>query len=152
MPWTLFYFERSKTMLKETRTYTDYDGVERTEDFYFALSKAELAEMELSTDGGMQSMIERIINSKDNKKIVEIFKEILLKSYGEKSDDGKRFVKSPELSKAFSETPVYSDMFMELATDEAKASAFIDGILPSDMQAQLAEVRNNKEIESATNA
>ena len=139
-------------MLKETRTYTDYDGVERTEDFYFALSKAELAEMELSTDGGMQSMIERIINSKDNKKIVEIFKEILLKSYGEKSDDGKRFVKSPELSKAFSETPVYSDMFMELATDEAKASAFIDGILPSDMQAQLAEVRNNKEIESATNA
>ena len=134
-------------MLKETRTYTDYDGVERTEDFYFALSKAELAEMELSTDGGMQAMIEKIINSKDNKKIVEIFKEILLKSYGEKSDDGKRFVKSPELSKAFSETPVYSDMFMELATDEAKASAFIDGILPSDMQAQLAEVRKKKELE-----
>ena len=135
-------------MLKETRTYTDYDGVERTEDFYFALSKAELAEMELSTDGGMQAMIEKIINSKDNKKIVEIFKEILLKSYGEKSDDGKRFVKSPELSKAFSETPVYSDMFMELATDETKASAFIDGILPSDMQAQLAEVRKNKESEN----
>lgn len=134
-------------MLKETRTYTDYDGVERTEDFYFALSKAELAEMELSTDGGMQAMIEKIINSKDNKKIVEIFKEILLKSYGEKSDDGKRFVKSPELSKAFSETPVYSDMFMELATDEEKASAFIDGILPSDMQAQLAEVRKKKELE-----
>lgn len=135
-------------MLKETRTYTDYDGVERTEDFYFALSKAELAEMELSTDGGMQAMIEKIINSKDNKKIVEIFKEILLKSYGEKSDDGKRFVKSPELSKAFSETPVYSDMFMELATDETKASAFIDGILPSDMQAQLAEVRKKKESEN----
>ena len=134
-------------MLKETRTYTDYDGVERTEDFYFALSKAELAEMELSTDGGMQAMIEKIINSKDNKKIVEIFKEILLKSYGEKSDDGKRFVKSPELSKAFSETPVYSDMFMELATDEEKASAFIDGILPSDMQDQLAEVRKKKELE-----
>lgn len=134
-------------MLKETRTYTDYDGVERTENFYFALSKAELAEMELSTDGGMQAMIEKIINSKDNKKIVEIFKEILLKSYGEKSDDGKRFVKSPELSKAFSETPVYSDMFMELATDEEKASAFIDGILPSDMQAQLAEVRKKKESE-----
>ena len=134
-------------MLKETRTYTDYDGVERTENFYFALSKAELAEMELSTDGGMQAMIEKIINSKDNKKIVEIFKEILLKSYGEKSDDGKRFVKSPELSKAFSETPVYSDMFMELATDEEKASAFIDGILPSDMQAQLAEVSKKKESE-----
>ena len=134
-------------MLKETRTYTDYDGVERTENFYFALSKAELAEMELSTDGGMQAMIEKIINSKDNKKIVEIFKEILLKSYGEKSDDGKRFVKSPELSKAFSETPVYSDMFMELATDEEKASAFIDGIIPSDMQAQLAEVRKKKESE-----
>lgn len=139
-------------MLKETRTYTDYDGVERTEDFYFGLSKAELAEMELSTDGGMQNLIEKIINSKDNKKIIEIFKDILLKSYGEKSADGRRFVKSPELSKAFSETPVYSDMFMELATDDKKASAFIDGILPAEMKAQLAEIRKNKEIDSIANA
>lgn len=139
-------------MLKETRTYTDYDGVERTEDFYFGLSKAELAEMELSTDGGMQNLIEKIINSKDNKKIIEIFKDILLKSYGEKSADGRRFIKSPELSKAFSETPVYSDMFMELATDDKKASAFIDGILPAEMKAQLAEIRKNKEIDSIANA
>ena len=139
-------------MLKETRTYTDYDGVERTEDFYFGLSKAELAEMELSTDGGMQNLIEKIINSKDNKKIIEIFKDILLKSYGEKSADGRRFVKSPELSKAFSETPVYSDMFMELAADDKKASAFIDGILPAEMKAQLAEIRKNKEIDSVANA
>lgn len=139
-------------MLKETRTYVDYDGVERTEDFYFALSKAELAEMELSADGGMQAMIEKIVKSKDNKKIVETFKDILLKSYGEKSDDGRRFVKSAELSKGFSETPVYSDMFIELATDEDKASRFINGIMPKDMKEQIEEAERKKALKEVTNA
>lgn len=139
-------------MLKETRTYTDYDGVERTEDFYFALSKAELAEMELSTDGGMQAMIEKIVNSKDNKKIVETFKSILLKSFGIKSDDGRRFIKSDEISKEFSETPVYSDMFIELATDEEKASRFINGIMPKDMKDQLDEAERKQAIKEVTHA
>lgn len=139
-------------MLKETRTYTDYDGVERTEDFYFALSKAELAEMELSTDGGMEAMIEKIVNSKDNKKIVETFKNILLKSFGVKSDDGRRFIKSDELSKEFSETPVYSDMFIELATDEEKAAAFINGIMPKDMKKQLDEAEQKQALKEVANA
>ena len=124
-------------MLKETRTYEDYDGVTRTEDFYFNLSKAELAEMELSNEGGLENYLTKIINSKDNKKIVEVFKDILLKSYGEKSEDGRRFIKSSEISKAFSETPVYSDMFIELASDEEKASKFVEGIMPKDLGAQL---------------
>lgn len=139
-------------MIKETRTYVDYDGVERTEDFYFALSKAELAEMELSTEGGFEKLIEKIIKSKDNKRIVETFKDILLKSYGEKSDDGRRFIKSEELSKAFSETPVYSDMFIELATDEDKASKFINGIMPKDIKDQLAEAESKKALKEVTNA
>ena len=139
-------------MLKETRTYTDYDGVERTEDLYFALSKAELAEMELSTDGGMEAMIEKIVNSKDNKKIVETFKNILLKSFGVKSDDGRRFIKSDELSKEFSETPVYSDMFIELATDEEKAAAFINGIMPEDMKKQLDEAEQKQALKEVANA
>lgn len=126
-------------MLKETRTYTDYDGVERTEDFYFNLSKAELAEMELSEEGGLENAIQKIINAKDNKKIVDTFKDILLKSYGEKSPDGRRFVKSAELSKAFSETPVYSDMFIELATDEDRAAKFIEGIMPADVKDNIKE-------------
>lgn len=128
-------------MLKETRTYEDYDGVTRTEDFYFNLSKAELAEMELSNEGGLENYLNKIINSKDNKKIVEVFKDILLKSYGEKSEDGRRFIKSAEISKAFSETPVYSDMFIELASDEDKASKFVEGIMPKDLGAQLDAVK-----------
>lgn len=139
-------------MIKETRTYVDYDGVERTEDFYFALSKAELAEMELSTDGGFEKLIDKIVKSKDNKKIVETFKQILLKSYGEKSDDGRRFIKSAELSKEFSETPVYSDMFIELATDEDKASKFINGIMPKDIKQQLDEAESKKALRDITNA
>ena len=139
-------------MLKETRTYVDYDGTERTEDFYFNLSKAELAEMELSTDGGFDKLMQKIINSKDNKRIVETFKEIILKAYGVKSDDGRRFIKSEELSKEFSETPVYSDMFIEFATDEKKASRFIDGIMPKDLKEQLEKAEKNKALESMTNA
>ena len=117
-------------MLKKTITYTDYDGVSRTEDFYFNLSEAELAEMELGTTGGFGERIRRIIDAKDTPSIIQVFKEILFKSYGVKSADGRRFVKSPELSKEFSETEAYSQLFMELARDADKAAKFVNGIIP----------------------
>ena len=123
----------SLTLLKITVTYTDYNGVERTEDFYFNLSKAEVAEMELSVDGGLGAMIENIVNAKDNKQIVALFKELVLKAYGEKSPDGRRFMKSKEISEAFSQTEAYSEIFMELALDEKAASDFVNGILPSKL-------------------
>lgn len=119
-------------MLKKTISYVDYDGNSRTEDFYFNLSKAELAEMEMSASasGGMQKMLEELVASKDGKRIMEVFKSIILKAYGEKSIDGKRFVKSDELSKTFEQTEAYSELFMELVTDADKAAAFINGIIP----------------------
>lgn len=120
-------------MLKKTVKYTDYNGVERTEDFYFNLSKAEVTEMELSVSGGFSKMLEEVVSTNDNARIVEIFKELVLKSYGEKSEDGRRFVKSKELSEAFSQTEAYSELFMELALDEKAAADFINGIMPSDL-------------------
>lgn len=123
-------------MLKRTMTYTDYDGNQRTEDFYFNLSKAEIMEMDLSATGGLDKWISRIVAEQDGKKIVEIFKQIILKAYGEKSLDGKRFVKSPEISEAFSQTEAYSDLFIELATDAEKAAEFINGIVPKGEEAQ----------------
>lgn len=127
-------------MLKETRTYTDYDGNQRTEDFYFNLTKAEIMEMDLSATGGLDKWIQKIINEQDGKKIVEIFKMIILKAYGEKSLDGKRFVKSPEISEAFSQTEAYSDLFIELATDAKKAAEFINGIVPGDAKVSPEEI------------
>ena len=118
-------------MLKKTITYTDYNGESRTEDFYFNLSKAECMEMELGTAGGMQSMIERIIAAKDNRKIVDVFKEIILRAYGEKSPDGKYFRKSPEISANFASTEAYSELFMELATNADSATQFINGVIPA---------------------
>lgn len=120
-------------MLKKTVNYVDYNGVERKEDFYFNLSKAEITEMELSVDGGLTQMIKGIIDAKDNKEIMKLFKGIILKAYGEKSADGKRFVKSEEISKAFSETEAYSELFIELLMDEQKAADFIKAILPADL-------------------
>ena len=120
-------------MLKKTVTYVDYNGVERTEDFYFNLSKAEVTEMELSVRGGLSAMLDELVKSGDNARIVEIFKDLVLRSYGEKSADGKRFVKSKELSEAFSQTEAYSEIFMELALDEKAAAAFVNGILPSNL-------------------
>lgn len=117
-------------MLKKTITYTDYDGNTRTEDFYFNLNKAEIAEMELSTNGGMEKMLTQIVNSQDGKRIMEVFKGIILKAYGVKTADGKRFEKSEEISKAFEQTEAYSELFMELVTDAEKAAAFINGIVP----------------------
>ena len=120
-------------MLKKTVTYVDYNGVERTEDFYFNLSKAEVAEMELSVQGGFSKMLEEIVASKDNVQIVTLFKQMVLKSYGEKSPDGRRFIKSDEIAQAFAQTEAYSEIFMELALDEKKAADFVNGILPANL-------------------
>lgn len=121
-------------MLKKTINYVDYNGVERKEDFYFNLSKAEVTEMELSVDGGLSQMIEQLVNAKDNKQIIALFKEIILKAYGEKSADGRRFIKSKELSDAFSQTEAYSELFVELALNEEEAAKFIKGILPANLE------------------
>ena len=120
-------------MLKKTVTYVDYNGVERTEDFYFNLSKAEVTEMELSVEGGFSKMLEEIVKSNDNARIIELFKEMVLKAYGEKSADGRRFIKSKELAEAFSQTEAYSEIFMELALDEKAAAAFVNGIMPANL-------------------
>lgn len=117
-------------MLKKTIKYTDYNGVERSEDFYFNLTKAEIMEMELTTTGGLAEMINRVVAAQDTPSIIKIFKDLILKAYGEKSPDGKRFVKSEEISQGFSQTEAYSILFMELATDSNKASEFINGITP----------------------
>lgn len=119
-------------MLKKTIAYTDYNGNERTEDFYFNLSKAEIMEMEMSTSGGLSEMIQNIVKTQDAPSIIKIFKDLILKAYGEKSPDGKRFIKNPELAAAFSQTEAYSQLFMELATDADKAAAFVNGIIPKD--------------------
>ena len=118
-------------MLKKTITYTDYNGVERKEDFYFNLTKAEIMEMEMSISGGLTEMINRIVAAQDAPAIVKIFKELVLKAYGIKSPDGKRFIKSEELATEFAQTEAYSQLFMELATDADAASAFVNGIVPN---------------------
>ena len=118
-------------MLKKTITSTDYNGNERTEDFYFNLTKAEVVEMEMSTSGGLTEMINRIVAAQDTPEIIRVFKTLILKAYGEKSPDGKRFIKSPELSAAFSQTEAYSQLFMECATDADAAAKFMNGIVPA---------------------
>lgn len=126
-------------MLKLTRTYTDYNGLSRTEDFYFNLTEAEVTEMELSVDGGLVEMINRIVAAKDGKQIIALFKDIILRAYGEKSPDGRRFIKNQELRDAFAQTEVYSDLFMELATDAVAAANFVNGIVPAKKPAETAD-------------
>lgn len=123
-------------MLKKTMTYTDFNGEEIKEDFYFHLSKAEIMEMQLEEKGGLAERIQKIVDTKNVPEIVKVFKELILKAYGVKSEDGKRFIKSKELSEAFSQTQAYSDLFMELATDADAAAAFINGIIPAELQQQ----------------
>ena len=129
-------------MLKKTITFTDYNDVERTEDFHFNLSKAEVMEMEMSTAGGLAEYIQKIVNTKDQPKLIKIFKDLVLKAYGEKSADGRRFIKSDELRTEFEQTEAYSQLFMELATDADKASEFINGIVPADLAKEAEKVNH----------
>ena len=124
-------------MLKKTITYTDYDGNERKEDFYFNLHKAEIMEMEMSTSGGMAEMLQKIVDSQDAPAIIKAFKELVLKSYGQKSPDGKRFIKNATLREEFEQTEAYSQIFMELATNAEEAAKFVNGIIPNDVAKEL---------------
>ena len=130
-------------MIKKTVTYTDYNEIERTENFYFNLSKAEVMEMEMSTEGGMAESIQKIVDAKDAPSIIRVFKDLVLRAYGVKSHDGRRFMKTkPDGSKysdEFKETEAYSQIFMELATDADKAAEFINGIIPSDLAQKVSE-------------
>ena len=123
--------------------YTDFNGVEREEEFMFNLTEAEITEMELTTDGGLSDSIKKIISAQDTPEIIKTFKMLLLKSYGENSVDGRRFIKSEELTEAFTQTNAYSQFFMELATDDKAAIAFINGIIPDSMRERVAEDGSN---------
>jgi hypothetical protein len=118
-------------MLKKTITYTDYNGTERTEDFYFNLSKAEILELEMSTSGGFSEKLQRIISAKDTPTLVEIFKDLVLSAYGVKSPDGRKFIKNDEVRNDFKQTEAYSELFMELSTNAEKAAEFVNGIIPA---------------------
>lgn len=128
-------------MIKKTISYVDYDGNEREEDFYFHLTKAELTELQFSTSGGLEKMIRNIVQTKDVPRIIEIFKKIIIASYGEKSADGRRFMKSPEITENFTQTEAYSKLFMELSTDADKAADFINGVIPEDLKKEFEKVK-----------
>lgn len=117
-------------MVAKTITYTDYDGVERTETFYFNLSRAEILELNLSIEGGLEKKINDMISARDVPSVAAAFKEILLKAYGVKSPDGRRFIKSEELSKEFTETEAYSELFVELLSSPESAAKFIEQVIP----------------------
>lgn len=130
-------------MLRKKIKYVDFNDVEREEDFYFNLSKAELMEMELGTTGGFSEMVKRIVAAQDQPTLMKIFKDFILKAYGEKTADGKRFMKIDEngrpLAANFEQTEAYSVLYMELITNADAAAEFINGVVPADIAKQAAE-------------
>lgn len=136
-------------MLKKTITYEDYNGEMRTEDFYFSLNQAEVLKLELKTPGGFKGYVEKIIQTKDFKSMVELLDDLISMSYGIKSDDGRKFEKSPEISKAFMESEAYVQLVLELLSgDEEKISAFIEGILPQKLVAEAKAAKALNELEN----
>lgn len=134
-------------MLKKTITYSDLDGKSLTEDFYFNLSKAELAEFGLSRNGGFDTYLTKIVESENGDEIIAVFKKIISKSYGQRSEDGKSFIKSEKLSEWFMGTEAYSNLFYELITDPKASAEFINGVIPSDL-AKMAEASSSTSVET----
>jgi hypothetical protein len=133
-------------MLKKTITFKDLDGNDVTEEFYFSLSKAELAEMELGKQGGMQQHLLKIIKDSNGAEIIKAFKEIIYQSVGQRSEDGRRFIKSTGISDAFMQTDAYSVLFMELVTDAQAGATFVNAVMPSDL-VEKAQLRSQTELQ-----
>lgn len=130
-------------MYKETIAFTDYNGIDRQEDFYFNLNESEVMKMELSVPGGLTAMMQRIVQKIDGQQIIDTFEELIRRSYGEKSPDGREFVKSPELTKKFMETEAYNKFFMKICTDSQAATKFFNGIIPQKVDADSSEAPVN---------
>jgi acetylornithine/succinyldiaminopimelate/putrescine aminotransferase len=128
-------------VLKKTITYETYNGETVTEDFYFNLTKAELIELEVSEDQGFAESLQEIVKSNSGRQIIDAFKKIVLISYGQKSEDGKRFIKSEEMKTEFSQTQAYSEVFMELATDAGAAAAFVNAVIPQGLASAVEEAQ-----------
>ena len=135
-------------MLKKTITYTDYDGMERTEDFWFNLSKTELTKLDAELPGGVLGVLRKIIDKKDRKALVDFIETLILRSYGEKTLDGKRFVKTPEMAEEFMQTPAYDELFMNILSDTDSQTSFINGIIPQSMAKEI-EQTDKKQVENA---
>ena len=136
-------------MYEKTITFIDYNDEERTEKFYFNLSRAETLEMQLGRKGGLAHALEMVVATKDQPKIIAFFKEFVLKSYGEKSEDGRRFMKTPEITLEFSQTEAYSNLFMELATNSESAAAFVNGVIPKTLEDHLPPAKKGTKAEVA---
>ena len=130
-------------MLKETITYIDFNDQERTEDFYFNLTRTELIRMEMSKNGSLTGLLTKIVKANDMPDIFEAMEMLILKAYGEKSTDGRFFNKSEEISNNFMNSPAYDKLFEKLTTDATYAYKFLMGILPKDLAEQ---AKKNPEI------
>lgn len=129
-------------MLKKEITYDDFNGDTATETLYFNLTKSEMLELDADHIDGLEATIKRITQTNDRQGLIREFKRIIMMSYGQKSPDGKRFVKTDELRQEFQQTAAYDALFMELATNDKSAAAFMKGILPKDMAAEVSRIEN----------
>ena len=137
-------------MLKKTVTYSDYNGVERTETFYFHYTEAEILDMEMSTEGGFAERIQKIIDAKDQVSLMKLIKKFVIDAYGIKSEDGKRFIKNDKVKTEFLESPAYSKIWMELVMDDEVAADFVNNVIPSDMKGTLEDLIKAKEAKAVT--
>lgn len=133
-------------MYKKTIAFTDYNGIDREEDFYFNLNESEVTKLELRVPGGLTSMMQRIVKKMDAQQIIDTFEDLIRQSYGEKSPDGREFIKKPELVERFMQTEAYNKLFMELCTDSKAAAEFFNNIVPQKMNADV----NGKNVNPPT--
>ena len=140
-------------MYEKVITFVDYNDEERTEKFYFNFSRAETLEYELGVNGGLSKQLELVVATRDQPKIIAFFKDFVLKAYGEKSDDGRRFVKTPEITLGFSQTEAYSNLFLELSTNAESAAAFVNGVIPKTLEDHLPPAKKGpKNLDTPTQA
>lgn len=124
-------------MLTKRITYVDYNGNERTENFEFNLNRVEALDFALSIDGDLTEYVRKSVEEDNKAALIKMVKDIVLRSYGKKSEDGRRFMKSDEITRSFIETEAYSVLMTELISDSGESAKFINGVLE--------EIKANKE-------
>lgn len=139
-------------MIAKTFEYTDYNGTKRKDTWYFNLDKAELMKLELGAWGGLDALLKRLIREENPEKIIDMFDKIILGAVGEKSPDGRKFIKNEAIRDDFRQSPAYSELFYELVTDSEKAGAFLKGCIPTDLAMKVEENEKKRKQEESAQA
>lgn len=115
-------------MFKHSVEYVDFNGSDRKEDLYFHLSLPEVTRLEAEIGMGLEDYIKGLTTNQELNTLLAFLERMLLSSYGQKTSDGKSFIKSQVIREAFEYSQAYAEIFEQVLSNPDLARKFGENV------------------------